>query len=82
MLISNRQKKIPLNVTLSSVFDADFDLNIRVENIKKKRKRIEKKIRRKKGGGGERNKKNISIKIVRTGGLKRAMFTDVFVWHE
>lgn len=68
MPISNRQKKIPLNVTLSSVFDADFDLNIRVENIKKKRKRIEKKIRRKKGGGRERNKKNISIKIVRTGG--------------
>lgn len=68
MPISNREKKIPPNVTLSPVFDADFDLNIRVENIKKKRKRIEKKIRRKKGGGRERNKKNISIKIVRTGG--------------
>lgn len=64
----NVQKEIPSNVTSWSVFDADFDLDIRVENVKKKRKRIEKKIRRKKmEGRGERNKKNISIKIVRTG---------------
>lgn len=57
----NVQKEIPPNVTSWSVFDADFDLDIRVENVKKKRKRIEKKIRRKKmEGRGERNKKNIS----------------------
>lgn len=55
----NVQKEIPPNVTSWSVFDADFDLDIRVENVKKKRKRIEKKIREKRWRGEGKGIKKI-----------------------